>query len=31
MRILIVHSRYLSEAASGENVVVDDEAKLLTR
>jgi glycosyltransferase involved in cell wall biosynthesis len=31
MRILIVHSRYLSEAASGENVVVEDEAKLLTR
>jgi glycosyltransferase involved in cell wall biosynthesis len=29
MRINIVHSRYLSEAASGENMVVDDEAKLL--
>jgi glycosyltransferase involved in cell wall biosynthesis len=31
MRISIVHSRYLSGAASGENVVVEDEAKLLTR
>ena len=29
MRILIAHSRYLSGAASGENRVVDDEAKLL--
>jgi glycosyltransferase involved in cell wall biosynthesis len=31
MRINIVHSRYLSEAASGENVVVEDEATLLAR
>lgn len=30
MRILILHSRYLSGAASGENRVVDDEARLLT-
>jgi glycosyltransferase involved in cell wall biosynthesis len=29
MRILIVHSRYLSGPASGENRVVEDEAKLL--
>jgi glycosyltransferase involved in cell wall biosynthesis len=29
MRILIAHSRYLSGAASGENSVVDDEARLL--
>lgn len=29
MRILIAHSRYLSGAASGENRVVEDEAKLL--
>lgn len=29
MRILIVHSRYLSGAASGENRVVEDEARLL--
>lgn len=29
MRILIVHSRYLSGAASGENRVVEDEALLL--
>lgn len=30
MRILILHSRYLSGAASGENRVVEDEAKLLS-
>jgi glycosyltransferase involved in cell wall biosynthesis len=30
VRILIVHSRYLSGAVSGENRVVDDEARLLT-
>jgi glycosyltransferase involved in cell wall biosynthesis len=30
MRILIVHSRYLSGHASGENSVVEDETKLLT-
>lgn len=30
MRILILHSRYLSGAVSGENRVVDDEARLLT-
>jgi glycosyltransferase involved in cell wall biosynthesis len=30
VRILILHSRYLSGAASGENRVVDDEARLLT-
>src|SRR5712691_11183656 len=29
MRILIMHSRYLSGAASGENRVVDDESRLL--
>ena len=29
MRILILHSRYLSGAVSGENRVVDDEARLL--
>lgn len=29
MRILILHSRYLSGAASGENRVVEDEARLL--
>jgi glycosyltransferase involved in cell wall biosynthesis len=29
MRILILHSRYLSGPASGENRVVDDEARLL--
>jgi glycosyltransferase involved in cell wall biosynthesis len=29
VRILILHSRYLSGAASGENRVVDDEARLL--
>jgi glycosyltransferase involved in cell wall biosynthesis len=29
MRILIVHSRYLSGPVSGENRVVDDEARLL--
>ena len=29
MRVLILHSRYLSGAASGENRVVDDEARLL--
>jgi glycosyltransferase involved in cell wall biosynthesis len=29
MRILIVHSRYLSGPASGENAVVEDEARLL--
>ena len=31
MRILILHSRYLSGNASGENRVVDDEAELLAR
>ena len=30
VRILILHSRYLSGASSGENRVVDDEARLLT-
>jgi glycosyltransferase involved in cell wall biosynthesis len=30
VRILILHSRYLSGAASGENRVVDDEARLLS-
>ena len=30
MRILIVHSRYLSGPSSGENRVVDDEARLLS-
>jgi glycosyltransferase involved in cell wall biosynthesis len=30
VRILILHSRYLSGAVSGENRVVDDEARLLT-
>lgn len=30
MRILILHSRYSSGPASGENRVVDDEARLLT-
>lgn len=30
MRILIVHSRYLSGPASGENRVVDDETRLLS-
>ncbi len=30
MRVLILHSRYLSGATSGENRVVDDEARLLT-
>jgi glycosyltransferase involved in cell wall biosynthesis len=30
VRILILHSRYLSGAASGENRVADDEARLLT-
>ncbi len=29
MRILVLHSRYLSGHASGENAVVEDEAKLL--
>ncbi len=29
MRVLILHSRYLSGATSGENRVVDDEAQLL--
>lgn len=29
MRILVLHSRYLSDAASGENRVVDDEIRLL--
>ncbi len=29
MRILVLHSRYLSEAVSGENRVVEDEARLL--
>ena len=29
MRILIVHSRYRSGSASGENQVVEDEARLL--
>ena len=29
MRILIIHSRYLSGAVSGENRVVEDEARLL--
>jgi len=29
MRILVLHSRYLSGAASGENRVVDDEVRLL--
>ena len=31
MRVLILHSRYLSGHASGENAVVEDEAKLLTQ
>jgi glycosyltransferase involved in cell wall biosynthesis len=31
VRVLILHSRYLSGAASGENRVVDDEASLLER
>ena len=31
VRILILHSRYLSGAASGENRVVEDEARLLER
>jgi glycosyltransferase involved in cell wall biosynthesis len=31
MRVLILHSRYLSDAASGENQVVRDEATLLQR
>ena len=31
MRVLILHSRYLSGAASGENRVVEDEARLLER
>jgi glycosyltransferase involved in cell wall biosynthesis len=30
MRILILHSRYLSGHASGENAVVEDEARLLS-
>jgi glycosyltransferase involved in cell wall biosynthesis len=30
VRVLILHSRYLSGTASGENRVVDDEASLLT-
>ena len=30
MRVLILHSRYLSGTTSGENRVVDDEARLLT-
>jgi glycosyltransferase involved in cell wall biosynthesis len=30
MRILIVHSRYLSGPVSGENAVVEDEARLLS-
>lgn len=30
MRILLLHSRYASGAASGENRVVEDEARLLT-
>jgi hypothetical protein len=29
VRILIIHSRYLSGAVSGENRVVEDEARLL--
>jgi hypothetical protein len=29
MRILILHSRYLSGSTSGENRVVEDEARLL--
>src|SRR5258708_33860448 len=29
MRVLILHSRYLTGAASGENRVVEDEARLL--
>ena len=29
MRILVLHSRYLSGALSGENSVVDDECELL--
>ena len=29
MRVLILHSRYLSGAASGENRVAEDEAALL--
>jgi hypothetical protein len=29
MRVLVLHSRYLSGAASGENRVVDDEVRLL--
>ena len=29
MRVLILHSRYLSGSASGENRVVDDESTLL--
>jgi glycosyltransferase involved in cell wall biosynthesis len=31
VRVLIVHSRYLSGPASGENAVVRDEARLLTQ
>ncbi len=31
MRVLILHSRYLSGSASGENRVVEDEARLLER
>lgn len=31
MRVLIIHSRYLSGPASGENAVVRDEARLLTQ
>lgn len=31
MRILILHSRYLSGAASGENRVLEDETRLLTQ
>lgn len=30
MRVLIIHSRYLSGLASGENSVVEDEARLLS-
>src|SRR5437899_6054482 len=31
VRVLILHSRYLTGAASGENRVVEDEARLLRR
>jgi len=29
LRVLVVHSRYLSGPSSGENRVVEDEARLL--